>query len=124
MPPMQGKRVLLGVTGGELAVFDEPTQQLVIVASHNLGRASIGTRMAMGEGAMGHAALAREPPSARERAALHADLAGASRATGRSDEAAAHARAARALATRIGSRRVLRTLDGQGFSAGRDASSS
>jgi PAS domain S-box-containing protein len=52
---------LLGVTGGELAVFDESSQQLVIVASHNLGRASIGTRMAMGEGAMGHAALAREP---------------------------------------------------------------
>ena len=52
---------LLGVTGGELAVFDESTQQLVIVASHNLGRESIGTRMGMGEGAMGHAALAREP---------------------------------------------------------------
>jgi PAS domain S-box-containing protein len=52
---------LLGVTGGELAVFDDSTQQLVIVASHNLGRASIGTRMAMGEGAMGHAAMAREP---------------------------------------------------------------
>ncbi|MEP7325076.1 MAG: GAF domain-containing protein [Gemmatimonadota bacterium] len=52
---------LLGVTGGELAVFDEPTEELVIVASHNIGRASIGTRMAMGEGAMGQAAMAREP---------------------------------------------------------------
>ena len=52
---------LLGVTGGELAVFDESSQELVIVASHNLGRESIGTRMVMGEGAMGHAALAREP---------------------------------------------------------------
>jgi len=52
---------LLGATGGELAVFDESTEELVIVASHNIGRASIGTRMAMGEGAMGQAALVREP---------------------------------------------------------------
>jgi len=52
---------LLAVTGGELAVFDEAAKQLVIVASHNLGRDSIGTRMALGEGAMGRAALDREP---------------------------------------------------------------
>lgn len=52
---------LLAVTGGELAVFDQASQQLVIMASHNLGRESVGTRMALGEGAMGRAALAREP---------------------------------------------------------------
>jgi hypothetical protein len=63
-------------------------------------------------------ALAREPPSARDRAVLHADLARALRCAGRDDEAAAHARKARALATRIGARRVLRTLGGQGLSAG------
>jgi PAS domain S-box-containing protein len=52
---------LLGVTGGELAVHEEQARELVIVASHNLGAASTGTRMAMGEGAMGHVALSQEP---------------------------------------------------------------
>jgi PAS domain S-box-containing protein len=52
---------LLGVTGGELAVHDEQSRDLVIVASHNLGADSTGTRMALGEGAMGHVALSQEP---------------------------------------------------------------
>ncbi|MBA3584759.1 MAG: GAF domain-containing protein, partial [Gemmatimonadetes bacterium] len=52
---------LLGVTGGELAVFDEEAEELVVVASHNLGTDSVGTRMALGEGAMGHAAVTHEP---------------------------------------------------------------
>jgi PAS domain S-box-containing protein len=52
---------LLGVTGGELAVHDEKSRDLVIVASHNLGADSTGTRMALGEGAMGHVALSQEP---------------------------------------------------------------
>ncbi len=52
---------LLGVTGGELAVHEESARDLVIVASHNLGADSTGTRMAIGEGAMGHVALSREP---------------------------------------------------------------
>jgi hypothetical protein len=68
------------------------------------------------------AALALDPPSARRRAALHADLARAHGTAGRSDEAAAHAREARALATRIGSRRVLRALDGQGSAVPSSAS--
>ena len=62
--------------------------------------------------------------SARERATLHAELARALSTAGRGDEAAAHAREARMLATRIGSRRVLRRLDGQGPSAGSAVSSS
>jgi len=62
-------------------------------------------------------------PSARDRAATHADLALALTAAGRGDEAATHARAARELATRIGSRRVLRRLDGHGLSAGSAVSS-
>ena len=52
---------LLRVTGGELAIFDEDTQELEIVASHNIGSDSTGTRMKLGEGAMGRAASAREP---------------------------------------------------------------
>jgi len=44
---------LLGVTGGELAIFQEGSQELEIVASHNIGSDSTGTRMAIGEGAMG-----------------------------------------------------------------------
>ncbi|MEE8192605.1 MAG: GAF domain-containing protein [Gemmatimonadales bacterium] len=52
---------LLGVTGGELAVFDEAVEQLVIVASHNLGEDSTGAHMNLGEGAMGHVALTHEP---------------------------------------------------------------
>ena len=52
---------LLDVTGGELAIFEERTQQLVIVASHNMGTNAVGTRMALGEGAMGHVARTQEP---------------------------------------------------------------
>jgi PAS domain S-box-containing protein len=52
---------LLDVSGGELAIFDEASRQLVIVASHNMGTNAIGTRMELGEGAMGHVAQTREP---------------------------------------------------------------
>ncbi len=52
---------LLGVTGGELAIYEEETKELVIVASHNLGSGSLGTRMGLGEGAMGRVARTREP---------------------------------------------------------------
>ena len=52
---------LLGVTGGEFAVYDEERDELVIVASHGLGHDSVGTRMKRGDGAMGHVAESREP---------------------------------------------------------------
>jgi PAS domain S-box-containing protein len=52
---------LLGITGGELAVYEEDRQQLVIVASHNMGTNAVGTRMSLGEGAMGQVALDHEP---------------------------------------------------------------
>jgi PAS domain S-box-containing protein len=52
---------LLGVTGGELAIYEEDTNELVIVASHNLGADSLNTRMKGGEGAMGRVAKTREP---------------------------------------------------------------
>jgi PAS domain S-box-containing protein len=52
---------LLDVTGGELAIFEPRTHELVIVASHNMGTNAVGTRMALGEGAMGHVAQTNEP---------------------------------------------------------------
>ena len=52
---------LLGVTGGELAIYEEETEELVVVASHNLGADSLGTRMKSGEGAMGRVARTRSP---------------------------------------------------------------
>ncbi len=52
---------LLGVTGGELAIYEEEDEELIIVASHNIGEDSTGTRMRPGEGAMGRVAETREP---------------------------------------------------------------
>ncbi len=52
---------LLGVTGGELAVFDEAAGDLLVMASLNLGEDSTGKRMALGEGAMGRVAQTHEP---------------------------------------------------------------
>ena len=51
---------LLEVTGGELAIFDGDRDELEIVASHNIGSDSIGTRLGLGEGAMGRVAETRE----------------------------------------------------------------
>ena len=52
---------LLGVSGGELAIFEEDSQQLVVAASLNIGVDSTGTRLGLGEGAMGHVAVTRQP---------------------------------------------------------------
>ena len=52
---------LLGASGGELAIFDESRSELEIVANHNIGKESTGTRMALGEGAMGGVAQTHEP---------------------------------------------------------------
>jgi PAS domain S-box-containing protein len=60
---------LLGVTGGEVAIFDEAAGELEVLASANIGKDSAGTRLKIGEGAMGHVAMTREPliiPSYRE----------------------------------------------------------
>jgi PAS domain S-box-containing protein len=53
--------LLLAVSGGELAIYDPQSEELEIVANHNTGRVSIGTRLALGEGAMGQVAHSREP---------------------------------------------------------------
>ncbi|MDH3732488.1 MAG: GAF domain-containing protein [Gemmatimonadota bacterium] len=52
---------LIGVTGGEVAIWDEDAQELVIVASEKVGVDSIGVHIALGEGAMGHVAETNEP---------------------------------------------------------------
>jgi len=52
---------LLGVSGGEVAIFEESTNELVVLASENIGKDSTGTRIAVGEGAMGTVAETLEP---------------------------------------------------------------
>jgi len=52
---------LLGAAGGELATFDAAAGELEIVANQNTGRVSIGTRLKVGEGAMGQVAGTLEP---------------------------------------------------------------
>ncbi len=44
---------LLDATGGELGLYDEASQEIRIVVSHNLGKDFVGTCHALGEGAMG-----------------------------------------------------------------------
>ena len=71
---------LLGVTGGEVAIYEEESQELQVVASHNIGKESTGTRLKLGEGAMGAVAQTHEPliiPSYHEwlgRSAKYADV--------------------------------------------------
>jgi PAS domain S-box-containing protein len=61
---------LLKVSHGELAIYEPDAEELVVVASQNVGKKdTTGTRMAVGEGAMGHVARTLEPliiPSYRE----------------------------------------------------------
>ena len=52
---------LLGVTGGEVAIYEDRKQELVVVASQNIGKDSTGTRLKPGEGAMGAVAESLEP---------------------------------------------------------------
>ncbi|NIS65176.1 MAG: hypothetical protein GTO05_08470, partial [Gemmatimonadales bacterium] len=52
---------LLGVTGGEVAIWDDEAEQLVVVASENIGKDSTGTRLKLGEGAMGAVGESHEP---------------------------------------------------------------
>ncbi len=71
---------LLGVTGGEVAILDEETNELIVVASEHIGKDSSGTRLKMGEGAMGTVAQTLEPliiPSYKEwlgQSAQYADV--------------------------------------------------
>jgi signal transduction histidine kinase/DNA-binding response OmpR family regulator/HAMP domain-containing protein len=52
---------LLDATGGELGLYDEASQEIRILVCHNMGKDYVGTRMALGEGAMGRVAETGEP---------------------------------------------------------------
>jgi PAS domain S-box-containing protein len=53
---------LLAVSHGELAIYHAESQELEIVVSHNVGRrATTGTRLKLGEGAMGRVAVSGKP---------------------------------------------------------------
>ncbi|MDH3457440.1 MAG: GAF domain-containing protein, partial [Gemmatimonadota bacterium] len=52
---------LLGVSGGELAIYDQTRRELTVVANNNTGQVSVGTRIRVGEGAMGRVAETHEP---------------------------------------------------------------
>ncbi|MFQ5343690.1 MAG: GAF domain-containing protein, partial [Anaerolineae bacterium] len=58
---LQRAVTLLGVTGGDLGLYDEEKQEVVIVQSYNMGKDYAGTRLALGEGAMGRVAQTGEP---------------------------------------------------------------
>jgi diguanylate cyclase (GGDEF)-like protein len=51
---------LLHATGGDLGLYDAARNEIEIVASHQIGRDYTGTRMRLGEGAMGRVAETRE----------------------------------------------------------------
>jgi PAS domain S-box-containing protein len=52
---------ILGATAGELAVFDESTQEFVVAANVHVSPSTVGMRLGLGEGAMGHSAESGEP---------------------------------------------------------------
>jgi PAS domain S-box-containing protein len=52
---------LLHATGGELGLYDRDKDEICIVASHNLGADYVGSRHALGEGAMGRVAQTGKP---------------------------------------------------------------
>jgi PAS domain S-box-containing protein len=70
----------LGVTGGEVAIYDQEREELLVVASRSVGKDSTGTRLKLDEGAMGAVARALEPliiPSYHEwmgRSAKYSDI--------------------------------------------------
>mgnify|MGYP002065072621 CR=1 FL=1 len=58
--PLHGSRLLgsttpvvMSATGGELGLYDEASQEIRILVCHNMGKDYVGTRIALGEGAMG-----------------------------------------------------------------------
>ncbi len=53
--------LLLNVSGGDLGIYDETRQELLILASFNMDQDYTGTRMALGEGAAGKVAQSHQP---------------------------------------------------------------
>jgi len=52
---------LLDATGGELGLYDEANQEIRILVCYNMGKDYVGTRIALGEGAMGRVMETGEP---------------------------------------------------------------
>lgn len=52
---------LLNTTGGDLGLYQPESEEMLIVASHNMGRDYTGTKMKIGEGAMGQVARTCQP---------------------------------------------------------------
>ncbi len=52
---------LLDATGGALGLYDEARREIQIVVNHNLGRATTGARLSLGEGGIGRVAETGEP---------------------------------------------------------------
>jgi diguanylate cyclase (GGDEF)-like protein len=52
---------LIGASGGDLGIFHPETQEIEIVVSYNMGKDYSGTRMGLGEGAMGMVAKSHAP---------------------------------------------------------------
>jgi PAS domain S-box-containing protein len=52
---------LLAVSGGELGLYNETDQEIEIVVSHNLRKDNVGSRLALGEGAMGRVVKSGQP---------------------------------------------------------------
>ncbi len=53
--------MLLDATGGELAIYDEKQKECLVVVSHNMEQDYVGTRLALGEGAMGYVVQTCQP---------------------------------------------------------------
>jgi signal transduction histidine kinase len=58
---MERAVMLVGANGGELAIFDPEKRELEVVISYNMEGNYNGTRLALGEGAMGTVAMTQQP---------------------------------------------------------------
>jgi len=57
---MERSVMLAGASVGELAIYDPEKRELEVVVCYNLAQDFTGTHLALGEGAMGHAALTQQ----------------------------------------------------------------
>jgi len=58
---LQRAVALLNASGGDLGIYEPATNEILIVASYNMGKDYAGTRMQLGEGAMGWVAATKQP---------------------------------------------------------------
>lgn len=58
---LERSAAFLNASGGELGLYDEIKKELIIVASHQMGKDFTGTHMTLGEGVMGKVAQTCQP---------------------------------------------------------------